>query len=129
MLMSMLTPGIKKEKTGSDFMSKMKDYFESDLNSSSSIFFNQDEFAEEHNINGVDGVVCIFDKQSAQALRPDFSRNEGIFKGTATLFIREIDLAKKPVYHQYIVVDKNRYTIEHSNLLNGLYEILLGAAT
>ena len=97
-------------------------------NDLTNVFMNSEEFAETHNINGVDGVTCVIDTDLTQALRPGLGKYEGTFKETITLYIKEIDMqSKPPAYNQFVTVDKNRYKVNRADLFNGLYEISLEA--
>lgn len=95
------------------------------------VFLNSNEFADPHNINGVDGVICVIDSDITQALRPGLGRYEGAEKEKMTLFISVADWArcsqKEPAYNQIVSVDKVQYRIKNDDLFNGLYELSLEA--
>lgn len=108
------------------------------LNDLANVFLNPNEFAEPHNINGVDGVICVIDTDTTQALRPGLGRFEGMEKESIMLLITEVNWpggvvngvitpGKSPVYNQTVTVDSVRYRIKRSDLFNGLYELPLEA--
>jgi len=105
--------------------SLFQDQLVADLNK---VFLNLNEFAEMHNINGIE-VSCIIDTDSTQPLRAGIAKYDGTFKETIMLFISESNLPNepKPAYNQRIIVDKHNYRIMHVDLNNSLYEILLEA--
>jgi len=105
----------------------MSDLFKSRIiNDLANVFLNPNEFADLHNINGVDGVACVVDDNSAQPLRAGLERFDGVEKETIMLFISEANWqGKPPAYNQLLSIDMERYRIKKSNIFNGLYEISL----
>ena len=116
----------------------MDDIFKNQIsNDLNNVFLNTDEFADPHNINGIDGVKCIIDTYRTSALRPGLSRFEGNEKDTMMLFISEANwpgnvvngtiVPSVPAFRQVITVDLVRWRIVNLDLFNGMYEILLEA--
>ncbi len=98
------------------------------------VFLNENEFADLHNINGVDGIACVIDGGITESLRPGLGRFDGSEKETITLAVAESDWLgdpvtrvswqeKPPVYNQLVTIDSVRYRIKSVNSNNGLYEI------
>lgn len=97
-------------------------------NDLSNVFMNLNEFADAHNINGVDGVICVIDYDDTMALRPGLGHYDGSFKETVMLFIKVSDWQwEQPADKQLVILDLIRYRIKEAHEFNGLYEILLEA--
>ena len=117
----------------------MSDLFKAQLaNDLTNVFLNPDEFAEPHNINGIDGINCVIDSDTTQSLRPGLGRFDGTEKETMMLFVAEADWSgngspvadwqsKPPAYRQQITVDFIRWIIKNADIFNGLYELTLEA--
>lgn len=104
--------------------------FKEQIKSDLSVFFNLDEFAEIHNINGVD-MPAVIDKDALQD-RPRLSEefyhiSEGVFIDSITLFVRLSDLGKRPVVGQDLKVDGRKYYVVSCNEMDGVLEIGLEA--
>ncbi len=90
------------------------------------IFFNPNEYGENHNIDGTD-LISILDTDVSQSLNPSTERREGTYTDKLMLFVRQKDLKGEPTYDQMMVVDNVRYRIINVNLYSGVYEITLEA--
>lgn len=90
------------------------------------IFFNPNEYGEDHNIDGTD-LISILDTDVSQSLNPSTERREGTYTDKLMLFVRQKDLKGEPTYDQMMVVDNVRYRIINVNLYSGVYEITLEA--
>ncbi len=103
--------------------------FQDQLNADLAVFFNQNEFAGPHNINGVDGIICIIEEEDIKSLlRSGLQRFEGAYKNTILLQIKESDWQwDEPVYNDLADVDNVKYTIKNVALVGGEYEMLLQA--
>lgn len=90
-------------------------------------FFNLDEFAETHNINGQD-ITCIIDnhisKQWTNRMRDDY---DGLLMRQIVLFVKESDLGYVPDYDQRMTIDGKWYTVMECTHDSGVLEITLGA--
>lgn len=102
------------------------------------VFLNPNEFADPHNINGVDGINCVIDGGLTESLRPGIGRFDGSIKETITLAVAESDWfgdplnrekwqEKPPTYDQLVILDSVRYKIKSVDSNNGLYEIVMEA--
>lgn len=99
------------------------------LSDLSKVFLNPNEFADLHNINGVEGITCVIDGGLTESLRSGIGRFDGTEKETITLAVAESDwpTEKTPAYNQLVTVDLARYRIKSVNSNNGLYEIVMEA--
>lgn len=98
---------------------------ESLVNDLSKVFINTNEFADTHNINGVD-VDCVVDKDLTDGSKSralDYSR-EGIFLKQVLLFVKKEDI-DKPVEGERLTLDSEMYLVDNVSENNGLLEILL----
>ncbi|WP_425057623.1 hypothetical protein SCACP_21400 [Sporomusa carbonis] len=93
------------------------------LNDDLDVFFDLDEFAEMHNING-QNMVCIIDQHISKQYRMNY---DGLFMRQVVLFVRESDLGYRPDYDQRMTIDDKWYTVMECVNNNGLLEITLGA--
>lgn len=100
-----------------------KDYLARDLE----VFFNLNEFAEMHNIDGRE-IPAIVDSDITK-IRSDnkYERYDGIYKGEVTVYVRAKDFTIRPVFGQAMRLDGQLYTVVESNEVSGVLEIVLGA--
>ncbi|NLT94862.1 MAG: hypothetical protein GXW85_04900 [Clostridia bacterium] len=104
-------------------MPSLRDYFFSDL----SVFLNLEEFAEIHNINGVD-VPAIVDSDTYKILSNNKSeRFDGIYSGEVAIFVKACDLPHRPVFGEHLRLDDKLYLVKECNENMGILEIILGA--
>jgi hypothetical protein len=102
--------------------------FQDQMNRDLDVFFNTNEFAGPHNINGTNGVICILEEEDIRSLRPGLSRFEGTYKNTLLLQIKKSDWQwDEPVYNDLVTVDNIQYTLRSTALVGGQYEMLLQA--
>ena len=89
-------------------------------------FFNLDEFAEIHDING-QNMTCIIDNHiSKQRTNRQSDNYDGLFMRQIVLFVKESDLGYVPDYDQRMTIDGKWYTVMEYSANNGLLEITLG---
>ncbi|MGJ0848265.1 hypothetical protein ACR77J_16355 [Tissierella praeacuta] len=102
-------------------MSKFKDYIKSDLD----IFINNDEFAEEHDVDG-EIVTCILDEDidKERNINSETKHFEGVFKNQCSLFIKTSDI-EKPSIQQGMSIDGFLYSVTNVSESEGIYEIEL----
>lgn len=90
------------------------------------VFFNIDEFADMHNINGQQ-VICVVDTDANKTRSGQQSEQyDGIFLSTIKVFIKVSDLQKKPVYGKVFRLDEKPYIVIECAENIGMYEITLG---
>jgi hypothetical protein len=89
-----------------------------------SLFFDLDEFAEEHEVNG-ETVSCIWD-QDLSTERSKGDRNMGVFIHAPVLFVPLASLSK-PRIGERMTVDGEYYTVTNVVDSEGILEITLTA--
>lgn len=104
-------------------MVTFKDFITRDLVT----FFNLNEFAELHNIDGRE-VPAIVDSDILK-IRSDnrYERFDGVYKGEVTVYVRASDFVNRPVFGQHLRLDGKLYLVVECNEVSGVLEIVLGA--
>jgi hypothetical protein len=97
-----------------------KDQLQADLNT----FLSQDEFADEHDIDGLP-VMAVVDS-SVQQEHP-LSYAEGVFLSRITLFVARVILGYVPEEDQRMRVDGKRYRVDHVSEEDGMLVLRLEA--
>lgn len=102
-------------------MSKFKDYIKSDIDT----FINDDEFAEEHDIEG-EIVKCILDEDidKERNINSETRHFEGVYKKICSLFIKTTDI-EEPSIKQSMHIDGFMYLVTDVSESDGIYEIEL----
>jgi hypothetical protein len=95
-----------------------KEQLEKDLKN---VFFNINEFAEMHNVEGED-VLVVIDKDLFKEKYKEIETEDIIILGI-TLFIQKEHLRGEPKVNREMTVDGKTYTIRDSSLKNNMYEI------
>ncbi|MED3732548.1 MULTISPECIES: hypothetical protein [Geobacillus] len=106
-------------------MSNFKTYAERDL----SAFFNIDEFADSHDIDGQQVLAIIDSDQFDERPRDpvDLYRiTDGIYRAALTIYVRSSDYAK-PVIGQKIYVDGEDYYVSAVSEDAGVLKITVTA--
>lgn len=100
-------------------MSAFKDCIKHDI---TRVFINLDEFADYHNIDGVN-IGCIVDKD----LTSEFAGAAlGVFINTITLYIREGDISA-PVEGEIISLDGSLHLVKSVSVEGGVLVIVAEA--
>jgi hypothetical protein len=105
-------------------MARLKDYLVSDL----ATFFNLDEFAETHVINGVEMPAVIDDdimKERPRQPMDLYNAANGVFIGQKVLYVRLSDIGERPVVGQHIDLDDDLYLVSDCSESMGILEITL----
>lgn len=108
-------------------MTAFKDFLEKDIRE---VFFNADEFAELHNVNGHEMRVIVEGDTSSRPQRGSLERSpiaEGVFKTALTVFILKVDLPVTPVVGEMFRLDGALYFVTRVTDSLGLLEIGLEA--
>lgn len=105
-------------------MKTFKDFANEDI---SEVFFNFDEFAETHNIDGVD-MVAIIDSDVLK-IRSNYKQDQydGVYKGELAVFVRETDINERPVFGQRLRLNGKLYLVVECTEDMGVLEIVLEA--
>ena len=107
-------------------MSRFKEFVATDI---SQTFINGDEFAEPHNINGVDDIMCVIDDDIIQE-RSSYSYSEyaeGVFQSQKMVFVSVADLPERPVKGELFRLDGELYQVFECVENNGMLEITIQA--
>ena len=113
-------------------MSAFKDQVDSDV---SLVFLNCEEFAETHNLNGVE-CVCIIESPTTREKLingADYSGYEGIHGETLTIYVKQSELEElpeeqMPIEGQVFKVDNAIYTVTNCVEEMGMLIIELGGS-
>lgn len=102
-------------------MPRLKDYFDSDLDT----FFDPDEFAEEHVING-NSMQIVIDTDALKEAQANLA--DGIFQAQVAFMVRKSDFGELPAIGQIVSFDERR-TLRVIEAIEdaGVYTIVLGA--
>jgi hypothetical protein len=107
-------------------MKSFKECLSDDLNA----FLNLKEFAETHQIDGVDVDLVIDDDQFSQRERmmsaEMFSMTQGIFNESKTFYVRASDM-DKPAPREKLSLDGKDYTVNAATEENGLISVQITA--
>ena len=102
-------------------MPDFKDYLSQDL----STFFNSDEFAELHDINGRQFFVILDNDRLSQRTQREY---EGIYVGDLLFYVSASDYGARPKPGEVIKFDQAPYEVFDVKEDGGIYEIVLKAS-
>lgn len=94
-----------------------------DLNT---VFFNPDEFAEKHTINGAEVDIVVDNDKLAELFISRQINTEQLFTDSIMFYVRKRDLDFEPVPEQYIEYDGHGYLITDVKTDDESYTIVLG---
>lgn len=98
------------------------------LNDLDSVFFNQEEFAETHIINGVEVDIVVDNDKLAELYISKESHTEELFTDSVMFYVRKKDLDFEPVPGQYLEYDGQGMLISDVKADDSeSYTIVLGA--
>lgn len=101
-------------------MSSFKDFMESDMKS----FFNSEEFAERHRINGEDKLITL-DQDLLESRKIKYA--EGTYSGNLLFSIKKTDLQEKPQEESIMSFDGEPMRVKSVQEDMGIYVITLEA--
>lgn len=101
-----------------------KDMVAADLKN---VFFNPDEFAEEHNLNGTVCFAVIEGVSTKERSARAAENYEGMFKSILVVHVRADDLPEVPPQGQIFKVDGKTYIVNTCNNDMGMLTIGLAA--
>jgi hypothetical protein len=99
-----------------------KDDLEADL---TSVFFDTDEFGEEHSINGTQ-MLIVPDDDLLKERQSKLNQPEGIYTSTLCFHVQASVFGDKPVPEMDLIYDGDPYTITDVQEDAGEYIITLG---
>ena len=100
-----------------------KDFLVEDL----SVFFNPEEFAEEHEFEGTSVLMVVVDDDAEDKqglVRAHADATDDVYVATKTLYIQE-GLVRRPRNKVPIMLDGVKYFVEHTNVSGGILKIVL----
>jgi hypothetical protein len=101
-----------------------KDILKNDI---TSVFLNDLEFADKHNIDGVD-MLCIIDNSELEERKKLYTHYmDGIFEGKTLIYVRAADMGVLPGVSKRLYLDNEPYTVEEAMDECGIYSIVLEA--
>jgi len=92
------------------------------LNDINNIFFNADEFAESHTIDG-QVVNCIVDND--RLMERSKKEFDGIYVGELLIFVKRTDIGRELTQGMPLIVDKKQMYIFSVREDDGVCEIIL----
>jgi len=93
------------------------------FNDIDSVFLNLDDFAEEHEVNGIT-LLCIVDDD--RLIERTDAAAQGTYLGEKLLFLKASDLPGKPSVGFRMTLDGELYYVRACAENMGMYEIRLG---
>lgn len=91
------------------------------------VFFNADEFAEVHKINGANVNIVVDNDALAELFISRQIHTEQIFTDSIMFYVKKRDLGFEPVPGQYIDYDDRGYLITDVKTDDEAYTVILGA--
>lgn len=103
-----------------------KDFVQSDLD----VFLNLDEFADMHNLDGVDVPLVIVESQSNDDVngfpREQLYASQEVFKQLKTIYVKSADYFL-PKVDSVITLDGDEYYVDDASESNGMIRIVVSA--
>ncbi len=94
------------------------------------VFLNPDEFAETHNLDGVD-CLCVISRDETDTMNADMKGGrrtpDGLHGDYLTVCVKTSDLKRIPKQGENFKVDDKRYTVDSCSDDIGMLTIRLGA--
>ena len=92
-----------------------------------SVFLNNLEFADIHDIDGVK-MRCIIDNNELEERKKLYSQHsDGIFEGKILIYVRAEDIGMMPGVSKRLYLDGEAYRVEETMDEYGMYSIVLEA--
>ena len=94
------------------------------------VFFNMDEFAEEHTVDGNRLLVVLdentlLDRSAHWEGGAKQSFDQGLYKADLNLYVKTADYGPRPKVGKPMVVDGRKYLVGNVNDESGVYEFEL----
>lgn len=100
--------------------------FKEALVEDTAVFFNLDEFAETHNIDGTD-MPIIIDSDKLEELKSSRVNDfEGVYKAQLLFYVKKSDFGGKPAIDSILNMDDKTYRVVASSENGDMLTILLG---
>lgn len=92
-----------------------------------SVFFNREEFAETHTINGAEVDIVVDSDKLAELYISKETDTEELFTDSIMFYVRKKDLDFEPVPGQYLEYDGRDMLISDVKADSESYTIVMGA--
>ncbi len=107
-------------------MATFKEFYQEDLDN---VFFDEEEFAERHTIDGKECVIILTDetRQRPYLRRTDLNPKEtAVNKTSQVIYIRDKELERKVTSGAMINLDGNKYFVQDVSHKAGVYRLVVG---
>lgn len=91
------------------------------------VFFNKDEFADEHIVDGIPMVAMIDDMEHIEREKKMKSNMDGIYARQILLYVQSSDFGPLPAFGRLLTLDSRKYTVVDATDECGVYTITLEA--
>ncbi len=91
------------------------------------VFFNLDEFADTHVIDGVEMTAMIDDMEHIEREKKMKSNMDGIYARQILIYVKAEEFGELPAQNRLLMLDKRRYIVVDATDEGGVYTITLEA--
>ncbi len=91
------------------------------------IFFNPEEFSEEHTVDGVKMTAMIDDMEHIEREKKMKSNMDGIHARQILLYVKAAEFGELPAQGRILTLDKRKYLVLDAVDEGGVYTITLEA--
>ena len=101
----------------------VKEHWKEDINS---VFFDTDEFAEMHRVNGKE-MPCVIDgyEMIERAAKYKSEYDDGLYAKRILMYVRAVDFGALPAIGRRVMVDAKAYTVADAVDEGGAYSLTL----
>lgn len=104
-----------------------KEAYQDDLNNA---FFDEEEFASKHMIDGKECTIVLFEVTSLEAAKSTINPKEtAINKISYIIHVKDTELRKKITTNALINLDGKKYFVQSVKHIDGVYVIAIGTHT
>ena len=100
--------------------------FREQLEEDMAVFFNPEEFAERHLINGAEVALVIDNDRLAELYIRKDTQSESLFTDSVLIYVRQSALDFEPVPDQCLDFDGKTYIVTDVKLAGGVYAVVMG---
>jgi hypothetical protein len=100
--------------------------FKETLNGDLDVFFNLEEFAEQHIVDGIE-IPIIIDEDGLEELKNLRDVNyDGIYKAVLLFYVKKSDIGGKPAINALMEMDDKTYQVIGTSSNDDVIKIILG---
>ena len=103
----------------------LKNILQEDLDA---VFFDLDEFAEIHTVNGKEMHIIIDGNELGERKASDGKHFDGVHSSTVLMYVKAEEYGARPKVGSMIVLDEKHYKVTDVVDEGGVYSITMGAA-